>query len=80
MSSWIDFVEELRERGVTIDDLFVENEHPMAQGSLYVAVPSLAQEKEALSCARDLVGELVTNEGDHEFAVEELTDPSFLSE
>jgi hypothetical protein len=79
-ASWSDFVEEFRDRGVTIDDLWVEDKHPMAQGTLYIAVPSRAEEEKALSCARDLVAELVTSEGDYELAAEELADPSFLSE
>ena len=80
MPYWSDFVEALQRRGVTIDDFFVEDEHPMAQGSLYIAVPSRAEEEKALSCARDLVAELVTSEEDYEFAAEELADSLFLSE
>ena len=79
MPYWSDFVEALQGQGVTIDDFFVEDEHPMAQGTLYIAVPSRAEEEKALSCARDLVAELVTSEEDYELAAEEIADPSFLS-
>ena len=61
MSYWSGFVEELRARGVTIDELWVENEHPMQQGTLYVAVPSRKEEEKAVSVAYNLVKELDAN-------------------
>lgn len=61
-ASWQDFVEELAERGVTIDMMFAENEHPMMQGTLYVAVPSRTEEKKALSCAKNLLTDLGAGE------------------
>ena len=57
-ASWGDFVEELAERGVVIDSLWAEDEHPMRQGTLYIAVPSGEEEKKAITCARNLVEEL----------------------
>jgi hypothetical protein len=61
-ASWSKFVEALRKRGVTIDDLFVEDEHSMMQGTLYVAVPSRAEEEKALFCAENLIEELGASE------------------
>ena len=60
--SWGDFVEELAERGVVIDSLWAEDEHPMRQGTLYIAVPSGEEEKKAITCARNLVEELGAGE------------------
>jgi hypothetical protein len=61
-ASWDGFVEELAERGVTIDMVFAKDKHPMAQGTLYIAVPSMAEEKKALSRAENLIEELSANE------------------
>lgn len=62
MPYWSSFVGELRERGVTVDTMLVEDEHSMQQGTLYIAVPSRAEEKKALSCAKNLVKELGAGE------------------